>query len=322
MTKTTDSASGLGTVLLTGASGFVGKGVLKTAQRRGLKIRPVFRTLGSAREQNHAVLVSELDGLADWSQALEGVDVVIHAAALAHIMRGKAFDPLAEYRRVNVEGTLNLARQAVVAGVRRFVFISSIKVNGEATALGHPFTADDAPAPEDAYSFSKAEAEAELKRVANETGMELTIIRPPLIYGPGVKGNFASLISWVRRGLPLPLGAVTRNRRSLVGLDNLVDLILVCAEHPKAARQTFLISDGEDLSTTELLKKIGKALGRPARFIWVPAGLISVIAGLVGKRAISQRLLGSLQVDIHKTCDLLDWKPSVAVDEGLRRAVE
>ena len=152
--------------------------------------------------------------------------------------------------------------------------------------------------------------------------MEVTIIRPPLIYGPGVKGNFASLISWVHRGVPLPLGGVTHNRRSLVGLDNLVDLILVCVDHPKAANQTFLISDGEDLSTTELLRKIGNALGRSARLLWVPAGAISFMAGLVGKKVISERLVGSLQVDIRKTSEMLDWTPSVAVDEGLRRAVE
>lgn len=310
------------TVLLTGASGFVGKAVLKTAQQRSLKIRPVFRSMDSAQGHPEAVLVTGLDGSADWSQALKGVDVVIHAAARAHIMREEALDPLAEYRRVNVEGTLNLARQAAAAGVRRFVFISSIKVNGEATVQGRPFTADDTPAPEDAYGLSKAEAEEQLKQVAQETGMAVTMIRPPLIYGLGVKGNFASLISWVRRGLPLPLRGVTHNRRSLVGLDNLVDLILVCAHHPKAANQIFLISDGKDLSTTELLRKIGKVLGRPARLLWVPAGLISFMAGLVGKKLISERLLGSLQVDIHKTCELLNWRPSVSVDEGLRRAVE
>ena len=309
-------------VLLTGASGFVGKAILKAAQQRSLKIRPVFRSMDSAKGYPEAVLVSGLDGAVDWSQALKGVDVVIHAAARAHIMREEALDPLAEYRRVNVEGTLNLARQAAEAGVRRVVFIRSIKVNGEATVPGHPFTADDIPTPADAYGLSKAEAEAQLKQVAQETGMEVTSIRPPLIYGPGVKGNFASLISWVHRGLPLPLGGVTQNRRSLVCLNNLVDLILVCADHPKAANQTFLISDGEDLSTSELLRRIGKALKQPARLLWIPAGAISFMAGLVGKKVISQRLLGSLQVDIHKTCEMLDWKPSVAVDEGLRRAVE
>jgi nucleoside-diphosphate-sugar epimerase len=322
MTKKIINNPGLRTVLLTGASGFVGKSLLYTAQQRGLVIRPVYRSLDSARGNNDAVLVSGLDGTTDWAQALQGVDVVIHVAARAHIMREEAIDPLTEYWRVNVEGTLNLARQAAAAGVRRFVFISSIKVNGEVTAPGYPFTAYDTPAPKDAYGLSKAEAEAMLRQVAHKTGMEMTIIRPPLIYGPGVKGNFSNLISWVRRGLPLPLGGVTHNRRSLVGLDNLVDLILVCANHPKAANQTFLISDGEDLSTTELLNKIGKALKRPARLLWVPAGVISFMAGLLGKTMISERLLGSLQVDIRMTCELLDWKPSVAVDEAIRRAVE
>ena len=310
------------TVLLTGASGFVGKAVLAAGKQRGLQIRSVYRSIGSAQGQLDTVHVSALDGAADWTKALQGVDVVIHVAARAHVMREELLDPLAEYRRINVEGTLNLALQAATAGVRRFVFISSVKVNGEATAPGRPFTADDTPAPEDAYGLSKAEAEAQLKQVALDTGMEVTTIRSPLIYGPGVKGNFASLVNWVRRGLPLPLGAVTDNRRSLVGLDNLVDLILVCTTHPQAAHQTFLISDGEDLSTTDLLGRIGKALGQPVRLLWVPTGGIAFIAGLVGKKLIAQRLLGSLQVDMQKTCELLDWKPPVDVDEGLRRAVE
>jgi nucleoside-diphosphate-sugar epimerase len=266
--------------------------------------------------------VPGLDDETDWSLALQGIDVVIHAAARAHVMGEDARDPFAEYRRVNVQGTSNLARQAAAAGVRRFLFISSIKVNGESTLPDRPFTAEDAPAPEDAYGISKAEAETELRRIAQETGMEVTIIRPPLIYGPGVKGNFSSLMNWVRRGLPLPLGGVTQNRRSLVGLDNLVDLVWVCVEHPKAANQTFLISDGKDLSTTELLRGIGKALSHPARLLWVPAGLIAFTANMLGKRVIAQRLLGSLQVDISKTCELLSWQPSVPVDEGLRRAVE
>ncbi len=310
------------TVLLTGASGFVGCAVLESAKRRGVDMRPVFRSLDSAKGHPEASLVPELDCEADWAEALQGVDVVIHAAARARFMREEVLDPLTEYRRVNVQGTSNLARQASTAGVRRFVFISSIKVNGEATSPDRPFAADDAPAPEDAYGISKAEAETELRRIAQETGMEVTIIRPPLIYGPGVKGNLSILINWVRQGLPMPLGAVAHNRRSLVGLENLVDLIWVCVEHPKAANQTFLISDGEDLSTTELLRKIGKALSRPARLLWMPAGLIAFTANILGKREIAQRLLGSLQVDISKTCELLNWQPSVSLDEGLRRAVE
>jgi nucleoside-diphosphate-sugar epimerase len=321
MAKAVDNDSGIGMILLTGASGFVGKSVLNAAQQRGLEIRPVYRTLDSAKGQNHAVLVTGLDCRADWSRALQGVEVVIHAAARAHIMGEELLDPLTEYRRVNVEGTLNLALQAATNGVRRFVFISSIKVNGESTALGRPFTADDTPAPEDAYGQSKAEAETYLKQLAKETGMEVTIIRAPLIYGPGVKGNFASLINWVRKGFPLPLRGVTQNRRSFIALDNLVDLILVCTQHPRAADQTFLVSDGEDLSTADLLRKISKALGKPGRLFWVPPGAITFMADLFGKKVISQRLLSSLQVDMQKTCELLDWKPLVAVDEGLRRAV-
>jgi nucleoside-diphosphate-sugar epimerase len=317
-----DHKSDCGIVLLTGASGFVGKAVLENAQYRGKNIRPVYRSIESATRQNNLAIISGLDALTDWSHALQGVDVVIHTAARAHIMREEVLDPLVEYRRVNVEGTMNLARQAAAAGVRRFVFISSIKVNGESSGPCCPFTADDSPKPEDAYGLSKAEAEAELKCLAQDTGLEVTIIRPPLIYGLGVKGNFASLINFVRRGLPMPLGGVTFNRRSLVGLDNLVDLILVCTDHPKAANQTFLVSDGEDLSTTELLLRIGKAIKRPARLLYVPEGAISFIAGLIGKKTVSQRLLGSLQVDITKTCELLNWKPLFTVDEGLRRAIE
>jgi nucleoside-diphosphate-sugar epimerase len=310
------------TILLTGASGFVGKAVLKAAQERGITIRPVYRKIEAVIGVPNAVWISETEDNADWTQALNDVDVLIHAAGLTQITRIASVDSLNVFRRVNVQGTLNLARQAAAAGVRRFVFISSIKVNGESTAPGQPFTADDIPAPEDAYGQSKIEAEVHLNQVAKETGMEVTIIRPPLIYGPGVKGNFASLIMWVRRGLPMPLGAVDQNRRSLVGLDNLVDLILLCAYHPKAAHQVFLISDGEDLSTTDLIRRIGKALRQPVRLFWVPLGLLSFMAALIGKKAFSKRLLGSLEVDIQKTCELLDWKPSVVVDEGLSRAVE
>ncbi len=306
--------------LLTGASGFVGKGILKTAQQRGHKIRPVYRSIDYAKEHYDAVHVTDLDDFTDWSHALQGIDVLIHAAARSHIMQVEELDSLAEYRRVNVQGTLNLARQAAAAGVRRFVFISSIKVNGEVTLPGRPFTADDDPAPEDAYGLSKAEAEVQLKQVAQDTGMEVTIIRPPLIYGAGVKGNFANLITWVNWGLPLPLGRVTQNLRSFVGLDNMVDLVLVCAEHPKAANETFLISDGEDMSTAELLKKIGKALGRPVRLLSVPVGFISLAGSFMGNRLISRRLLGSLQVDIDKTCEMLGWRPSVTIEEALSRA--
>jgi nucleoside-diphosphate-sugar epimerase len=309
-------------VLLTGASGFVGYAMLQAMTLRGSKVRPVYRNIAAANGYPDAVIVPEIDGAVDWYHSLQGIDVVIHAAARAHVMYEEAVDPLSEYRRVNVQGTLNLALQAAAAGVRRFVFISSIKVNGEETVPGHPFTPHDAPAPEDAYGVSKAEAEAGLRSIAKKTGMEVTIVRPPLIYGLGVKGNMASLIRWVRRGVPLPLGGINHNRRSLVGLDNLVDLILVCVDHPKAANQTFLVSDGEDLSTTELLRRIGKVVPKRVRLLSIAPGIIAFVAMILGKKAVSQRLLGSLQVDIHKTCDLLNWTPPVTVDEGLRRAVE
>ncbi len=313
------------TVLLTGASGFVGSAVLDAAKKRQLKVRPVLRNQNQPRwldgDKNSAIIVPNIDENTDWKIALVDVDVVVHCAARVHVMNEAATDSLAAFRRVNVDGTLKLARSAASAGVQRFVYISSIKVNGESTFLGRPFVADDIPAPEDPYGLSKAEAEASLKELAKATGMELTIIRPPLVYGPGVKGNFSSLLGWVARGLPLPLGALTKNRRSFVSLDNLVDLILTCVVHPKAANQTFLVSDGDDLSTTILLQKIGAAMKRPARLLPVPAGLLAFVANCLGKRGVAHRLIGSLQLDISKTCELLDWKPPVSVDEGLRRAV-
>jgi len=256
---------------------------------------------------------------ADLSALLPGVDVLIHAAARAHIMKDEVVDPMAEYRRVNVEGTLSLARQAAAAGVKRFVFISSIGVNGNIST--RPFRVDDQPNPAEPYAQSKWEAEQGLMKLAAETSMEVVIIRPPLVYGPDAPGNFGSLVRWIEKGVPLPLGAI-HNKRSLVGIDNLVDLIVHCIDHPAAANQVFLAGDGEDLSTTELLRGVGKAMGKSARLIPVPAGLLQFGATLLGRKAMAQRLLGSLQVDISKTCELLDWKPPYTVEEGLRRCFE
>ncbi len=260
--------------------------------------------------------------MTDWTVALRSVDQVAHLAARVHVMNDKSMDPLAEFRQVNVEGTANLARQAAAAGVRRFVYLSSIKVNGEFTQEGHPFTADDAPAPEEPYGVSKHEAEQVLRQIAADTGMEVVIIRPPLVYGPGVKANFESMMRWLARGVPLPLAAVTQNRRSLVALDNLVDLTVTCLNHPAASNQTFLISDGEDFSTAGLLRRMGAALGHPARLFYVPPLMLKIGAHAVKKTGIYQRLYGSLQLDITKTRRLLGWTPSVSVDEGLRRAAE
>lgn len=310
-------------VLVTGGTGFLGSALLHRLQSSGERavIAAVRAADVSFPPGVHVERMADLGADADWSGCLRGVDRVVHCAARAHVMKDEVVDPLAEYRKVNVLGTLALARQAAQAGVRRFVFISSIKVNGELTAPGRPFQADDVPAPEDAYGISKWEAEQGLLSLARETGMEVVIIRPPLVYGPSVKGNFASLIRWMAKGLPLPLGAVRQNRRSLVGLDNLVDLIVTCLDHPAAANQVFLAGDGEDLSTVELLRRLGSAMDKPARLLPLPVWALEAGAVLLGKRAVAQRLLGSLQVDISKARELLGWEPPVSVDEGLRRAV-
>ncbi len=262
-----------------------------------------------------------LGAAAKWAPLLAGCDAVVHAAARVHVMNETAHDPLTAFRDVNVAGTLNLAGQAAEAGVRRFVFISSIKVNGEATASGRAFTSADIPAPMDAYAISKAEAEAGLIALAAETGMEVVIVRPPLVYGPGVKGNFLSMMRWLKRGIPLPLGAILHNRRSLVALDNLVDLIVACVDHPAAANQVFLASDGEDVSTTGLLRRLAAAMGVPAHLLPVPVRVLETCAALVGKRALVQRLCNNLQVDISKARQLLGWCPRISLNEGLRRTV-
>ena len=310
------------TMLVTGANGFVGSALCARLRKDGAPVRGAVRSSNARPGGTEGVTIDGLASDTDWSEALKNVEQVVHLAARVHVMSDKSSDPLAEFRRVNVEGTAALARQAAVAGVRRFVFLSSVKVNGEFTEAGQPFTADDVPAPEDPYGVSKHEAEQLLRQIAAETGMEVVIIRPPLVYGPGVKANFESMMRWLARGVPLPLAAVTENRRSLVALDNLVDLIVTCLNHPAAANQTFLVRDGEDLSTAQLLKRMGAAMGKPACLFYVPPGLLKLGATLLNKPGIYQRLCGSLQLDIAKTRQLLDWTPPVSVDEGVRRAAE
>jgi nucleoside-diphosphate-sugar epimerase len=300
---------------LTGSNGFVGSYLANALSKKGVGLLKTSRT--QINEKDH-FYIAEVSGDTDWQIGLCGIEIVIHTAARAHIMKDEEADPLSEYRKVNVDGTLNLAKQAAEAGVRRFVFISSIKVNGEQTPSSQSFTAEDAPAPEGAYGISKMEAEQGLQALAAETGMEVVIIRPSLVYGPGVKGNFASMIKLVAKGLPLPLGAV-HNKRSFVALDNLVDLIITCIDHPGAANETFLVSDGEDLSTTQLLRGVAEAMGKPSRLIPVPAGLLQLGATLLGKKAVAQRLLGSLQVDISHTQKRLNWTPPLTVKQGLQR---
>jgi len=308
------------TILVTGANGFVGAALCARLERQALPFRAATRTNQQAQRHSGAVAVGEINGQTDWANALQGVQQVVHLAARVHVMQDRSGDPLAEFRRVNVEGTAKLARQAAARGVRRLVFVSSVKVNGESTSAGHPFTADDAPAPEDPYGVSKYEAEQALRQIAAETGMDVVIVRPPLVYGPGVKANFDAMMRWLARGAPLPLAAVTGNRRSLIVLDNLVDLIVTCLRHPAAANQTFLASDGEDLSTAALLRRMGQAQGTPARLFYMPVAVLRMGAAVLGKQGFYQRLCGSLQVDIGKTRQLLDWTPPVSVDEGLRRA--
>lgn len=309
-------------ILLTGASGFVGRALLNELARRDIDLivacRKRILNLPVQIRQCH---FKNLSADTDWAQSLQGTNLVIHTAARVHVMNDSANDPLIEFRDVNVKGTLNLARQAVDAKVKRFIFISSVKVNGEGTNLGTPFTADDLPKALDPYGISKLEAEVGLNQLSMESDMEIVIIRPPLVYGPGVKANFLSMMRWINSGVPLPLGAI-HNKRSLVALDNLVDLIVTCIDHPGAANQTFLAGDGEDLSTTELLQKIGRALGKPSRLFPFPVSLLTLVASLLGKRHVARRLCGSLQVDISKTRSLLGWSPPVTVDQGLQKAVD
>ena len=268
-----------------------------------------------------SLMVGQIDGHTRWQAALEGVDTVLHLAARVHVMNEKASDPLTAFRDVNTAGTLNLARQAAAAGVRRLVFLSSIKVNGEHTAPGRPFTADQPAQPEDPYGQSKWEAEQGLQAVSAETGLEVVVVRPPLVYGPGVKANFLKLMNAVARGTPLPLGAVD-NRRSLLALDNLTDLLLRCVEQPAAAGHTFLASDGQDLSTPDLVRALARAMGRPARLWPVPVAWLRMAGKLLGRGPQIDRLIGSLQVDIGHTRRVLGWTPRLTVEQGLRLAVQ
>lgn len=310
-------------LLVTGGTGFLGQALLQellVSGRRPL-IAAVRRKNTDFPAEVIAEWINELGSSTDWSTRLQEIGVVIHCAARAHVMKEEAVNPLLEYRRINVQGTLALAGQAVKAGVRRFVYISSIKVNGEHTAPNVPFHAEDIPAPVDAYGISKLEAEQGLLALARNTGMEVVIIRPPLVYGPGVKGNFASMVRWVRKRIPLPLGAV-HNKRSLIALENLVDFIALCADperSPRAANEVFLISDGEDASTTELLRKVANAYNVAPRLLPIPVSWLQTTSRLLGKSAVVDRLLDSLVVDSSKARDLLGWKPVVSMDEQLEK---
>ena len=299
-------------ILITGAGGFVGTALVSELARQRIPYRAVTRRHG----QNSSV-ISNIDGRTDWTAALDGVDVVVHLAWRAHLTRDTA--PLAEaqIQCTNVDATINLARQAARAGVKRFVFISSIKVNGEASSPGRPFTAADRPNPQNPYAQSKLDAELRLAALSRETGLEVTMIRPPLVYGPGVKANFGTMMEWIDRGIPLPFGAVN-NKRSFVYVGNLVDLIIVAVEHPSAAGEVFVVSDGEDMSTTELFHRLAQALGRQCWVMPVPARLLKLAATMLGRRDVANRLIDSLQVDFSRTREILGWTPRVGVDVGLQ----
>lgn len=305
-------------LMITGSSGFVGRHLVNTvADDTRYDVSALVRRLpGQPVAGVDYQVLADFSELTPGHQALNGVGVVVHLASRVHVMNETASSPLAAFRLVNVEQTLLLARCAAAAGVKRFVFISSVKVNGEQTQPGRPFLETDTPSPGDPYGVSKMEAEEALKRVAIETGLEVVIVRPVLVYGPGVKANFESMMKWVSKGIPLPFGAIN-NSRSFVALDNLVSLMLVCIEHPAAANQTFLASDGDDVSTTELLRRLARALGVRSRLVPVPAGILKAGAVLLGRQALSQRLCSSLQVDISKARTLLGWAPVVTVDRGL-----
>ena len=314
-----------GSILLTGGTGFVGQAILSALIKNQNNVVAVGRKSPPhefEKDIGHLlswIRIDEVNGETEWKQALKDAVTVVHCAARTHVMHANAIDSLDAYRRVNVAATLQLARQAADAGVRRFVFLSSIKVNGETTMLGHPFTEDTRVAPQDAYGQSKAEAEEGLFIISRETSMEVVIIRPPLVVGRGAKGNLAGIFKLVQLGIPLPLGAVD-NLRSFISLENLVSLVLLCADSrlsPRAANQVFVVSDGEDISTTMLLRKVALAAGRPSRLLPVPSSLLSVGARLIGKRAVAIRLLGNLQVDATKARTLLGWRPVLTLDKQL-----
>jgi nucleoside-diphosphate-sugar epimerase len=308
-------------ILVTGASGFVGRALCAHLQQQGCEVHAAVRAPADGLQANRLVRIEALAPDADWADALAGIDVVVHLAARVHVMRDTSADPALAFRQANVDASLQLARQAAKAGVRRLVFMSSVKANGESTLPGHPFRETDLPQPQDDYGRSKCAAEEGLRQIAGETGLEVVIIRSPLVYGPGVKANFASLMRLVARAWPLPLGGV-HNRRSLVGLGNLVDFIATCVAHPRAANETFLVSDGHDLSTTELVRAMAHAARVPARLLPVPAGLLMLAGACAGQSAAMQRLCDNLQLDIAKAKTLLGWVPPHSVSAGLEQAYE
>ena len=308
-------------VLITGGSGFVGQAVTRAFANDGWTVRSTSRSkLSRLPLSDERVAIGNIGRDTDWGAAIEDVDCIVHLAARVHVLQDSALDPLAEFRSVNVEGTHRLASIAAQCGVKRFVFMSSIGVNGNRTE-DRPFSEMDEPHPRDAYSRSKWEAELVLSDVARQTGMEVVIIRPPLVYGPGAPGNFARLIKWIASGWPLPLGSVD-NRRSFIYVNNLTDVVVNCAKHPGATGQVFLVSDGEDLSITELITRLASKLGMSARLYHFPSAILKLVGSMTGFRAEIDRLTQSLIVDIGKVRQLLGWRPPLSVDEGLAQTAD
>ena len=308
-------------ILVTGATGFVGSALITHLTHiQDCSVVGMVRSIKDT-PGNSAVdfRLGELGPSNTTSINLSDIDLIIHTAGRAHIMNDSLANPIEEFRRVNTSGTLELARLAADSGVKRFIYLSSIKVNGESTDLGTPFSINSMEDPCDAYGVSKHEAETGLRKISYETGLEVTIIRPPLIYGPGVKGNFSTLIKVLKLGIPLPLASVINNRRSMVGLDNLLSMIAVCTQHPKAANQTFLISDKNDLSTYSLLRLLGASIGKPAVLFKFPVAILVLISKLLSMEAKVQRITGTLQVDISHTCTELDWEPPFSVAQSMKR---
>ena len=338
--------SGIKKVLVTGASGFIGKALYKKILTNGWQVRGTFRSeihVSRLPDNVEAVLIRSIDSDTNWDDALAGVDTIVHLAARVHVMEDSSSDPLSEYRKVNVEGTKCFATAAAKAGTKRFVYISSIKVNGERTypqitqitqirkkgtgnrgEEGKPkefFSEKDVPEPQDPYAVSKWEAEQVLHDIEADTGLEIVILRPPLVYGPGVKANFLRLFKLVEKRVPIPLSSI-KNRRSFIYLGNLIDAIITCMTNPNAAGKTFLISDGEDVSTPELIRRIGTASGRRALLLPIPVWIMKMAGRITGKHDEVERLVGSLTVDISKIRSELEWKPPYTMKNGLRETAK
>jgi len=307
----------MNTILVTGSSGFIGSALCSHLANDGNR---VIRVVRNRKWAGPVITLDDIEKFTEWHKALSGVDTIIHLAGRAHILKDRALSTLEEFRRINARATIKLAEEAALAGVKRLVFISSIGVNGNVT-YSKPFTADDIPRPHSDYARSKYEAEIGLRDIAYRTGLEVTIIRPPLVYGPNAPGNYGRLMRLLASGCPLPLGAITMNRRSFLSLDNLVDLIQVCTNHPSAANQTFLASDGQDLSTADFLCRIARALGNQPRLFPVPRVLLRSFANLIGKKDVVHQLLDDLRVDIEHTCITLAWKPPFNIDESINKSV-